>query len=175
MIDKMTDKPSRPPVLAGITVKVVTGCGNMYVQLNWYQGKLFEVFATLGHGGGCATCEMEALTRSITLGLKSGISVADYVHQFRGIRCPTPRPFPKESAVLSCPDAIAKTLSEYGSLDVEDVIGLLRGVNGRSCGDGSSGDGGGQVSADDAELSPDEVASRVRELARERDAQGIYD
>ena len=174
----MADKHSRPPVLGGITVKVVTGCGNMYVQLNWYQGKLFEVFATLGHGGGCATCEMEALTRSITLGLKSGIPVADYIHQLRGIRCPTPQPFPKESAVFSCPDAIAKTLSKYGSLDTESVIGLLRGVNGQSVSTGSGGDtpsgpAGGPTGG--VEPSPEEVESRVQDLAREREAQGLND
>jgi len=170
----MTDKPhSRPLVLGGITVKVNTGCGNMYVQLNWYQGKLFEIFATLGHGGGCATCEIEALTRSITLGLKAGISADDYVHQLRGIRCPTPMPFPKENAVFSCPDAIAKTLSKYGSLDVDAVIGLLRGANGHS----GVADGVSSPTAlvTDVELSPDEVKSCVQELAREREAQGIYD
>lgn len=163
-------KLSRPPVLGGITVKVITGCGNMYVQLNWYQGRLFEIFATLGHGGGCATCEMEALTRSITLGLKKGIPVTDYIHQLRGIRCPTPMPFPKEKAVFSCPDAIAKTLSEYGSLEVDAVINLLRGANGYPVGAVDAGD-----PAVDVELSPDEVESCVRELAEEREAQGIYD
>ena len=166
----MAGKLSRPIVLGGITVKVATGCGNMYVQLNWYQGQLFEIFATLGHGGGCATCEMEALTRSITLGLKSGIPVSDYIRQLRGIRCPTPMPFPKESAVFSCPDAIAKTLSEYGSLDVDAVIGLLRGANGHP----ESVDIAGNL-VGDAELSPSEVESRVQELAGKREAQGIYD
>ena len=101
----------RPPVLGGITVKVVTGCGNMYIQLNWLGDRLFEVFATLGKGGGCAVCQSEALTRSITLGLKCGIPVSEYVRSARGIRCPTPVPFPKDQAVLSCPDAIAKTLA----------------------------------------------------------------
>jgi ribonucleoside-diphosphate reductase alpha chain len=168
LVNKMLDKPSRPPVLGGITVKVVTGCGNMYVQLNWYQGRLFEIFATLGHGGGCATCEMEALTRSITLGLKSGIPVDDYIHQLRGIRCPTPMPFPKENAVWSCPDAIAKTLSEYGRLDVGAVVKLLEGANGHKS------DSGGDI-ASSVELSTDEVAARVRELSREREAQGLND
>ncbi len=167
----MVSRASRPPVLGGITVKVVTGCGNMYVQLNWYQGRLFEVFATLGHGGGCATCEMEALTRSITLGLKQGLPVDDYVHQLRGIRCPTPMPFPKESAVFSCPDAIAKTLSEYGSLDIEAVISLLRGASDRVGGSGV----GGVDSIGIVDLSSDEVESRVQELAKEREAQGLND
>ena len=165
----MTGKLSRPLVLGGITVKVVTGCGNMYVQLNWYQGKLFEIFATLGHGGGCATCEMEALTRSITLGLKKGIPADNYVHQLRGIRCPTPVPFPKEDAVFSCPDAVAKILAKYGSLDVDAIIGLLRGVN------GSVVESGASTGAVVGELSTDEIEDRVRVLAGNRAAQGIYD
>jgi len=168
--DYIMDKSSRPPVLGGITVKVITGCGNMYVQLNWYQGNLFEIFATLGHGGGCATCEMEALTRSITLGLKSGVPVDEYVRQLRGIRCPSPVPFPKESAVFSCPDAIAKTLSKYGSLDVDAVIDLLRGANGHAVGSVDS-----DTPLVTAELSSDEVESRVQELSREREEQGLYD
>ena len=166
----MTNKISRPPVLGGITVKVITGCGNMYVQLNWYQGKLFEVFATLGHGGGCAACEMEALTRSITLGLKKGIPVEDYIHQLRGIRCPSPMPFPKESAVFSCPDAIARTLAEYGVLDIGAVITLLKGANGHT---DESVPADATVVVADVELSPEDVASRVQELAREREEQGL--
>ena len=166
-------KPSRSTVLGGITVKVVTGCGNMYVQLNWYQGRLFEVFATLGHGGGCATCEMEALTRSITLGLKRGTPVAEYIHQLRGIRCPTPVPFPKDKAVSSCPDAIALTLSEYGSLDIEAVINLLRGANGHAVETDGTGDKIGVKES--VELSPDEVKSRVQELSGKREEQGLND
>jgi len=162
------NRPSRPPVLGGITVKAKTGCGNMYVQLNWYQGRLYEIFATLGRGGGCATCEMEALTRSITIGLKRGIPVDDYVRQLRGIRCPTPMPFPKESAVLSCPDAIAKTLAEYGMLDVNAVIGLLKGANGHKA-------DSDETVLSNTELSPDEIATRVRALSQEREAQGIND
>lgn len=123
----MTEKAKRPRVLGGITVKVATGCGNMYIQMNWRDGQLFEVFATLGKTGGCATSESEAVTRSVTLGLRSGVPVDEYIKQLRGIRCPNPMPFPKEYAVSSCSDAIAQTLSKYGKLGIENVIRLIRG------------------------------------------------
>lgn len=153
-------KPDRPIVLGGITVKVLTGCGNMYVQLNWYRGRLFEVFATLGKVGGCAICQTESLTRSITLGLKCGIPLSEYVHQLRGVRCPEPVSFPKESAVLSCPDAVAKTLEDYGLLSMEKVVELLLGTNGSS----------GGVVSDDEEMAGaitrnQEAAARFREIA----------
>ena len=69
-------------------------------------------------------------------------------------------PFPKENVVWSCPDAIAKTLAEYGLLAIEVVIGLLKEANGHK--DDSV--------ETDIELSAGEVAARVRELAREREA-----
>ena len=157
-------KPSRPLVLGGITVKVVTGCGNMYIQLNWYRGKLFEVFATLGRGGGCAVCQTEGLTRGVTLGIKYGVPVIEYIRQLRGIRCPTPMPFPKEHAVLSCPDAIAKTLERYGGLSAEEVVKLVL-VNGQA------------MSGDDPVLSAEEEKARaeteMQKLAKVREEQGL--
>ena len=157
------DKPSRPSVLGGLSVKVVTGCGNMYVQLNWYQGRLFEVFATLGKGGGCNVCQSEGLTRGITVGLKFGVPVSEYVRQLRWIRCPSPMPFPKEAAVESCPDAIARTLEEYGGLSMDRVVELLLGANGRE-------DKGGVSVVDEETLVPAEVAERLKQLAQDREA-----
>lgn len=157
-------KPRRPLVLGGITVKVVTGCGNMYIQLNWYRGRLFEVFATLGRGGGCAVCQTEGLTRGITLGLKYGVPVAEYISQLRGIRCPTPMPFPKEHAVLSCPDAIAKTLGQYGRLSADEVVKLVL-VNGQA------------MSGDEPALSGEEERARaeaeMQKQKKVREEQGL--
>lgn len=121
------EKLARPKVIGGITVRMATGCGNMYIQLNWYKGHLFEIFATLGHSGGCSMSYSEALTRSITTGLRQQVPVPidDYVDQLHDIRCLNPHSFPKEEATLSCPDAIAKALVEYGSLSVEDVMKLI--------------------------------------------------
>lgn len=124
-------KLPRPKVVGGIIVKVVTGCGNMYIQLGWWNGRLQEVFATLGKGGGCSMSFNEALTRSVTTGLRfgKGVPVSEYVKQLSGVRCPEPRPFPKEDAVLSCPDALARMLKVYGSLTTKDMISLVIGLN----------------------------------------------
>ncbi len=163
-------KPARPKLIGGITVRTVTGCGKMYVQLNWLEGRLFEVFATLGKGGGCAICQSEALTRSITVGLKCGVPVDEYVRQVRGIRCPSPKMFPKEEEALSCPDALSHVLEEYGSLSVENVVKLLLGVNGVA-GNGDEivvGVGVGEPS-----LTEDEAMAEVERLRAIRDAEGL--
>lgn len=161
----ITSRPPTPIVLGGLRVKVVTGCGNMYVVLTWYQGRLYEVFATIGKGGGCAVCQTEGLTRSTTLGLKHGIPVADFVRQFRGIQCPWPRPFPKDTAVMSCPDGIAKTLERYGSLDIEDVIALIRQPNG----DGTALPG--KDLSEEEEMA--EAVKSAQELEKARMEQGL--
>jgi len=122
-------KLPRPKAIGGLTVKAMTGCGPLYIQMNWCNGKLFEVFATLGKTGGCATSQSEAVTRSVTMGLRHGVPLAEYVRQLSGIRCPNPYPFPKSEAVLSCADALAKTLERYGTLTIEEVVKLIQATN----------------------------------------------
>ena len=119
------DRLERPKVVGGLIVKVTTGCGNMYIQLGWWNGSIHEVFATLGRGGGCAMGYGEALTRSVTVGLRRGVPVDDYIDQLRGVRCPNPMLFPKEDAVQSCPDALAKVLRQYGVLTIEELVKLI--------------------------------------------------
>jgi len=150
----------RPKVVGSINVKTVTGCGNMYIQMGWWEGSLHEVFATLGRGGGCAMGYSEALTRSITAGLRRGVPVSEYAKQLKGVRCPTPMMFPKEDAVWSCPDAIGKALEQYGSLTVGDVIGLIKDLNAPSS----------EVSEEDE---AEEAAKHIEELREEREKLGL--
>ena len=106
----MAKKP-RPKVLqGGSSFKLKTGCGNLYVVINQEHGDPFEVFAFLGKAGSCVIAQTEALTRSISLGLRYGVPVEDYIDQLQNIRCPEPYMWPEEERVLSCADGIAKAL-----------------------------------------------------------------
>lgn len=157
------DKAPRPKIVGGINVKVVTGCGNMYVQMGWCDGKLFEVFATLGRAGGCAMCFNESLTRAITTGLRCGVQVAEYVKQLRGARCPTPMPFPREDSVMSCPDAIGKILEAYGSLTTDSMIKLIQELNSLS----------NRQPEEEEASEREEAMKRVEILRAERERQGL--
>ena len=148
-------KSKRPKVLAGIDIKVITGCGNMYVKLNWNNDKLFEIFATLGKAGGCATCQSEAITRCLTIGLGYGVPIEVFVKHLSGISCPYPVAFPKKDAVSSCPDAIAKILKEYGLLSLRQALDKAEGTT--------------------TDLTESEVADRVQQLASEREKAGLYE
>lgn len=102
----------RPKSLPGQTHKVTTGCGTLYVNVNEHDDKPFEVFAKLGKAGGCSACTTEALTRAISIGLRAGVDIGEYVHTLTSIGCPQPT-FSDGEKINSCPDAIAKILKQY--------------------------------------------------------------
>ena len=102
----------RPDIITGSTSKVRTGCGNMYITVNEDELGLYEVFSQLGKSGGCIASHAEAISRLISLALKSGIDAAEIVDQLRGIRCPNPA-WIKGKAVVSCADAIGQVIETY--------------------------------------------------------------
>jgi ribonucleoside-diphosphate reductase alpha chain len=102
----------RPKVTRGITERVSTGCGYIYITVNFDERGICEVFSTLGKSGGCAAAQLEAISRLISLALRSGMDLDSVVRQLRGIRCPSIS-WEQGHAVMSCADAIAGVLEKY--------------------------------------------------------------
>ncbi|MFC1866302.1 vitamin B12-dependent ribonucleotide reductase [Chloroflexota bacterium] len=97
---------------SGVTEKVNTGCGHLYVTVNSDEQGICEVFSMLGKAGGCASAQLEATCRMISLALRSGIDVDSVVKQLKGIRCPSIA-WESGKSTLSCADAIAGVLESH--------------------------------------------------------------
>lgn len=99
----------RPEMVEGITRKVSTGCGSLYVTINCDERGMIEVFSAMGKGGGCAGALNEAVGRLVSLCLRSGVDPKDVARQLMGIRCPSPC-WKDGEQILSCADAVARAL-----------------------------------------------------------------
>lgn len=95
----MDEFPSR-------TVKVRTGCGNLYVTL---AGEA-RIIIKLGKAGGCPAAFLGGMSLLIHRLLELGESREDVARMLRGIVCYKPGPPSEGGAVLSCCDAVAGVL-----------------------------------------------------------------
>jgi ribonucleoside-diphosphate reductase alpha chain len=103
----------RPHRTYGFTERVKTGEGYLYVTVNEDENGLCEIFTTIGKAGGNAAAQSEAISRLISLALRSGIEPREIVKQLKGISGPTPVWDGQGGQVLSTPDAIGKVLERY--------------------------------------------------------------
>jgi ribonucleoside-diphosphate reductase alpha chain len=95
--------------MRGLTERVRTAYGNMYVTVNFDDdGRPFEAFATLGKAGGTDSANLEAVARLVSMALRSGVAPEEVVDQLRGI---TSQPvWDRGVLVRSAPDAVAIAL-----------------------------------------------------------------
>lgn len=115
----MVSKVQRPVRTIGKTIMKTTGCGHLYVTIagDGHGHDPIELFTRLGKAGACTICQNEAVARCVSLGLKYGVPVQEFIDELFGIRCENPNMFPKTERTLSCPDAIARALKEYTDAD----------------------------------------------------------
>lgn len=106
----------RPKMMAGRTIQMMTGCGKLYVTINEDEnGQPFELFSTMGKAGGCAASQAEAISRMVSVQLRSGVEPKIIVKHLKNITCHRPFGFGEER-VTSCSDAIGKAIEQYMDL-----------------------------------------------------------
>jgi ribonucleoside-diphosphate reductase alpha chain len=102
----------RPNTTEGITRRIRTGEGTLYITINQDENGLCEVFTTIGKAGGNAAAQSEAISRLISLALRSGVDPNAIIKQLKGISGPNPT-WEDGRLILSTPDAIGKALDDY--------------------------------------------------------------
>jgi ribonucleoside-diphosphate reductase alpha chain len=135
----------RPDVLHGVTQRIDTGYGKMYVNINEDEnGDAFELFATIGNSGGFTNSFTEALAKVISYALRSGVDPREIADDLQGIRSPKVA-WDKGEQINSIPDAIGTAMRRY--LDGEIDTDYPQQKNLTELEDTSQTDGGASVSA----------------------------
>ena len=123
--------------LVGYKRKIVNGCGDFSEQIFFddFTGEPLENFIAMGDGGGCAR-NLEAISRLISLALRSGIPVSEVIKQLKKVHsCPAYRARKIQkgdtSVGTSCPSAIGYTIEElcnkindrlFDGTDIDDTL-----------------------------------------------------
>ena len=102
----------RPRITKGVTERVNTGEGGLYITINEDIEGICEIFTSLGKHGGNAAAQSEAISRLISLCLRCGIEVKSIIKQLKGIAGPNPV-WDDGQLILSTPDAIGKVLERH--------------------------------------------------------------
>lgn len=117
--------PSRPQTLFGVTKKLTTGHGPLYVTLNDDECGPRECFIVLGKPGGTAAAFSDALGRMISLAEQHGATPAEVIRQLGGIQDGHPAGV-GPGATLSVPDGVAKAMAEHYLSAEEPAPGELQ-------------------------------------------------
>lgn len=99
-------KAERPERVDGSTWCVPTGCGKVYVTVNWIEGRIFEVFIKAGKAGGCMTAQTATIGKLISRECAYGLDAAELVGYLKGVSCHKQL----EAGAKSCTDAVARVI-----------------------------------------------------------------
>ena len=114
-----SEKRPRPDVLHGVTQRIETGYGKLYVNINEDErGQPFELFATIGNSGGFTNSFTEALAKTVSTAMRSGVDPGEIADELQGIRSPKVA-WDKGEQIQSIPDAVGTAMRRYLDGDID--------------------------------------------------------
>ncbi|MFB6163253.1 MAG: ribonucleoside-diphosphate reductase, adenosylcobalamin-dependent, partial [Halococcoides sp.] len=140
--EEYATKRPRPDVLHGVTQRIDTGYGKLYVNINEDdQGRPFELFANIGNSGGFTASFTESLAKTVSTALRSGVDPDEIADELQGIRSPKVA-WDKGEQIQSIPDAIGTAMRRYLDDDIERAYPQQRTLEETADEDDASDDGG---------------------------------
>jgi len=119
LAEQYAKKRPRPDVLHGVTQRIDTGYGKLYVNINEDEdGRPFELFANIGNSGGFTASFTEALAKTISTALRSGVDPEEIADELQGIRSPKVA-WDKGEQIQSIPDAVGTAMRRYLDGEIE--------------------------------------------------------
>ncbi len=106
----MTTIKTRPKSLTGMNYKVPSGMGNLYLNVTWHQGKIFEIFGRMHTSGSNELADLEGICRLASKFLRMGGNVEEIIEQLSGISGDSPK-WNEGTLIKSLPDAVAYALN----------------------------------------------------------------
>lgn len=120
------EKRQRNGDLPSTTYRIETGYGKLYVHIvEDENGNPFEVFTNIGNSGGLEPGFSEAVSKVISVGLRSGVNPEYIIEALRGIQSPRVA-WDNGEQINSIPDAIAVAMERWME-DKEEYIGTKPG------------------------------------------------
>jgi ribonucleoside-diphosphate reductase alpha chain len=107
--------------LPGITYQIPTGCGSLFVTVNYDGENPIEIFENMNPPGGCGNAQTSTAGISVSLGLQYSNNPAEYLKKvkkhLRKISCPRKNDLIKK---VSCSQAIIQAIELFEE-DIERV------------------------------------------------------
>lgn len=118
----------RPDILEGRTHKFATGCGSLYVTVNRdLAGGVHEVFTAHSKNNGCVAALLNALSRVVSIALRSGVAPEAIIKTTLGQDCG------QCEGISSCADAVGRALrADSHAQQTDQVQGFCEAAGG-SC------------------------------------------
>lgn len=114
LIDKYTTELQMQPtadVLDAVRVRQQTPLGNLHVNMVHSNGVPIEIFAQLSKAGDMATADLEAISRLVSMYLRSGGKMDEVIKQLKDIGSNNARPT-ADGSIKSLPDGLAVALTK---------------------------------------------------------------
>jgi len=109
----------RPKRMPSTSYQLDTGNGDIIVDVATHENRVMQIIMNMGKSGQILNTLLEALGRSMSIGLQHGVPLAAFVKTLEGINSDRPVWYrfedsdKKPTQILSIPDGLAKLLKRY--------------------------------------------------------------